>query len=91
MLTYHKASKKIRGVNNASNLKDSKAEKILKGALVTLITATGLGLLGLIVWAFVHKYIAIKDLDFILLKYMGLLEECVKEKSRVEEYEKEDY
>jgi|GEM_PF-4823659 len=79
---------KIREVNNASDLKDSKAEKILKGALVTAIAATGLGLLGLIVWAFVHKYIAIKDLNSILSEYEVLQEKDINETKQIEKSEK---
>ena len=57
------------GVNSADNAKDSKVEKILKGALVTLIAATGIGAVALTVWAFVHKSIAKSDLQEIIDSY----------------------
>lgn len=57
------------GANSADNAKDSKVEKILKGALVTLIAATGIGAVALTVWAFVHKSIAKSDLQEIIDSY----------------------
>ena len=57
------------GVDNAGDTKDSKVEKFLKGTAVALIAVTGVGLIILTVWAFVHKYVAINDLNNFLLSY----------------------